>query len=149
MEDNSNIRITRSARASRDARAHNMNIPSTPSSTNNTTPNNLNNGRPSRIITLSTRTARANSARQAQANSVREAQANNAPVADTATSTANPLRETRTSRARAAAAAAAGSTVPSTPAGPPCSSSSCGRQRSIDEYSRDPPAQARQTNSYC
>lgn len=63
MEDNSNIRITRSARASRDARAHNMNIPSTPSSTNNTTPNNLNNGRPSRIITLSTRTARANSAR--------------------------------------------------------------------------------------
>ncbi|KAH2293263.1 hypothetical protein KXV50_003606 [Aspergillus fumigatus] len=119
MEDNSNIRITRSARASRDARAHNMNIPSTPSSTNNTTPNNLNNGRPSRIITLSTRTARANSARQAQANSVREAQANNAPVADTATSTANPLRETRTSRARAAAAAAAGSTVPSTPAGPP------------------------------
>ncbi|KAH1898271.1 hypothetical protein KXW29_009226 [Aspergillus fumigatus] len=119
MEDNSNIRITRSARASRDARAHNMNIPSTPSSTNNTTPNNLNNGRPSRIITLSTRTARANSARQAQANSVREAQANNAPVADTATSTANPLRETRTSRARAAAAAAAGSTVPSAPAGPP------------------------------
>ncbi|PKX96795.1 uncharacterized protein P174DRAFT_417804 [Aspergillus novofumigatus IBT 16806] len=118
MEDNSNIRITRSARASRDARAHNMNIPSTPSSTNNATPNNLNNGRPSRIITLSTRTARANSARQAQANSLREAQANNAPVADTATSTVNPVRETRTSRARAAAAAAAGPAVPSAPAAP-------------------------------
>ncbi|KAG2017176.1 hypothetical protein GB937_005774 [Aspergillus fischeri] len=118
MEDNSNIRITRSARASRDARAHNMNIPSTPSSTNNTTPNNLNNGRPSRIITLSTRTARANSARQAQANNLREAQANNAPVADTATSMANPVRETRTSRARAAAAAAAGPAVPSAPAAP-------------------------------
>ncbi|RHZ61059.1 uncharacterized protein CDV56_106028 [Aspergillus thermomutatus] len=112
-EDNSNIRITRSARASRDARAHNMNIPSTPSSTNNTTHNNLNNGRPSRIITLSTRAARANSARQAQANSLREAQANNAPVGNTATNTANPVRETRTSRARAAAAAAAGPAVPS------------------------------------
>lgn len=96
-----------------------MNIPSTPSSTNNTTHNNLNNGRPSRIITLSTRTARANSARQAQANSLREAQASNTPVADTATNTANPVRETRTSRARAAAAAAAGPAVPSAPAGPP------------------------------
>ncbi|KAF7166656.1 hypothetical protein CNMCM5623_000213 [Aspergillus felis] len=118
VEDNSNIRITRSARASRDARAHNMNIPSTPSSTNNTTHNNLNNGRPSRIITLSTRTARANSARQALANSLREAQASNAPAADTATNTANLVRETRTSRARAAAAAAAGSAVPSAPAPP-------------------------------
>ncbi|KAH8434674.1 uncharacterized protein LDX57_012314 [Aspergillus melleus] len=117
--DTSHIRVTRSLRASQDARAHqtdsNKSNTHTPTTTNKNGPN-----RPSRIITLKTRRS---STSGTAANNAASFAANQ--VASSSTST---TRETRASRTRAAVPAApaapaapappdgtASSTVPETP----------------------------------
>ncbi|KAB8232134.1 uncharacterized protein BDW43DRAFT_126738 [Aspergillus alliaceus] len=96
-DDTAHIRVTRSLRASQDARAHqsdnNKNSNSTPMH------NKSSNHRPlSRIITLSTRAARANTAARNALNNA----TNNAVNSST-----NAARETRASRTRAAVPTAA------------------------------------------
>ncbi|KAF7596279.1 hypothetical protein BBP40_002423 [Aspergillus hancockii] len=90
--DTTHVRVTRSLRASQDARANQTDN----KKNNNTTANNKSsNDRPlSRIITLSTRAARANSAAKHALNSA----TNNAVSSQT-----NATRETRASRTRATA----------------------------------------------
>ncbi|KAI9040269.1 translation initiation factor 6 [Aspergillus affinis] len=114
--DTSHIRVTRSLRASQDARAHqtdsNKSNTHTPTTTNKSGPN-----RPSRIITLKTRRS---SGSGIAANNAASCAANH--VASTSAST---TRETRASRTRAAVPAVpaaptqpdgtASSTVPETP----------------------------------
>ncbi|KAE8331835.1 hypothetical protein BDV39DRAFT_189378 [Aspergillus sergii] len=94
--DTAHIRVTRSLRASQDARANQTD--NNKNSTNNTVHNKSSNNRPlSRIITLSTRAARANSAAR---NALNNAASNGT------NSPSNAARETRASRTRAAAPAA-------------------------------------------
>ncbi|KAJ1706072.1 hypothetical protein AFCA_000599 [Aspergillus flavus] len=94
--DTAHIRVTRSLRASQDARANQTD--NNKNSSNNTMHNKSSNNRPlSRIITLSTRAARANSAAR---NALNNAASNGT------NSPSNAARETRASRTRAAAPAA-------------------------------------------
>lgn len=101
--DTSHIRVTRSLRASQDARAHQTDTDKSNAHTPTTTNNKNGPSRPSRIITLKTRprvssTAASNAASYA-ANQV-------------ASSSASTTRETRASRTRAAAPAPAAPTAP-------------------------------------
>ncbi|KAE8382093.1 hypothetical protein BDV26DRAFT_300157 [Aspergillus bertholletiae] len=91
--DTAHIRVTRSLRASQDARANQTD--NNKNSTNILMHNKSSNNRPlSRIITLSTRAARANSAARNALNSATNNGTN---------SLSNAARETRASRTRAAA----------------------------------------------
>ncbi|OGM42461.1 hypothetical protein ABOM_008298 [Aspergillus bombycis] len=100
--DTAHIRVTRSLRASQDARANHTD--NNKNSTIHPMHNRSSNSRPlSRIITLSTRAARANSAARNALNNA----ANNGT-----NSPSNAARETRASRTRAAAPVAAAAPVP-------------------------------------
>ncbi|KAE8413427.1 hypothetical protein BDV36DRAFT_287008 [Aspergillus pseudocaelatus] len=100
--DTAHIRVTRSLRASQDARANQTD--NNKNSTNSAMHNKSINHRPlSRIITLSTRAARANSAARNALNNA----ANNGT-----NSPSNAARETRASRTRAAAPAAVAAPAP-------------------------------------
>ena len=100
--DTAHIRVTRSLRASQDARANQTD--NNKNSTNSAMHNKNSNHRPlSRIITLSTRAARANSAAR---NALNNAASNGT------NSPSNATRETRASRTRAAAPAAVAASAP-------------------------------------
>ncbi|GAB1200583.1 hypothetical protein APSETT444_009957 [Aspergillus pseudonomiae] len=100
--DTAHIRVTRSLRASQDARANHTD--NNKNSTNHPMHNRSSNNRPlSRIITLSTRAARANSAARNALNNATNNGTN---------SPSNAARETRASRTRAAAPVAAAAPAP-------------------------------------
>ncbi|RAL05613.1 uncharacterized protein BO80DRAFT_344277 [Aspergillus ibericus CBS 121593] len=98
VDDTSNIRVTRSLRSSRDARASQNDVRAHSTTTATGGNSNINSrhntSRPSRIITLSTRAARANTAQEnaARENAVRENVARE-----------NTTRETRNTRTRSSA----------------------------------------------
>ncbi|PWY70191.1 hypothetical protein BO70DRAFT_389880 [Aspergillus heteromorphus CBS 117.55] len=104
VDDTSNIRVTRSLRSNRDARAtqndgRSHSSTAATSGNGHVNPNRHNTNRPSRIITLSTRAARANTAQEKAA---RETAARESAARDTA-ARENITRETRNTRTRASA----------------------------------------------
>ncbi|GKZ18683.1 hypothetical protein AbraIFM66951_007703 [Aspergillus brasiliensis] len=102
-DDFSTVRVTRSLRSSRDARAsqHDVRPPSNTSATAGNSHNHPRNNtnRPSRIITLSTRAARANTAME---NAAREAALRETAARENV-ARENTARETRNTRTRASA----------------------------------------------